>query len=637
MRTVTFSVAFQLRRLFAVLVLCTVTSVFVLLVHLHSLHVFSSDLISASQSSDESFDPEPRSAASSGELITLFASKSPEKIRPALNVRSVAPFPALFFRSDESLKSASRLQRIHLDQIEHERNQLLMTLLQNCSDSFARRQLIQLPSNPRPADLQRLLERLAARLSSSESLSSCTDRWQSVAGTSDLLQVYSAYLDFREQRVVRVVAIARTRSKPAFHCVLWLPNNHLKGQNFTGTFRPSSRLVPGTARPVRENWGLAFSAFYLHCQLPDHIPAPIAVTVVLDQSNVSATSTGAQSAVSRPARFTPSSAHSLSNLILITNHLRVQPVSWFANMIHDHSPLSISHAVSNLSESVTGQLAVCVKPIHFDYDQLNRLMEFVQFNRLLGVSHFVLYVQSVGPHVACLLRQFESRRIVTLLPWQGLRVKSQIDIRTQNLFAALNDCSMRLVGRYRYAAMIDLDELIVPRIDMSLVRLLARLRSLDRLRPMAGAYSFQNAFFYMGWPDDSAHSNRSLTTVKSLSISHRDDWPVPIVLRKTMRRSDLHPHRQRSKLIVRPDALLEVGNHFVWQFVAGFGAVHVNSRAAMLHHYRVCEFGGDKCLKSKSIVDRRVHAWNSSLLSTLEQVRHEYRDTCQPPLSLSNG
>lgn len=36
-------------------------------------------------------------------------------------------------------------------------------------------------------------------------------------------------------------------------------------------------------------------------------------------------------------------------------------------------------------------------------------------------------------------------------------------IRTEGIFAALNDCNLRNVGRYHHTLMIDLDEYIIPR------------------------------------------------------------------------------------------------------------------------------------------------------------------------------
>ena len=50
---------------------------------------------------------------------------------------------------------------------------------------------------------------------------------------------------------------------------------------------------------------------------------------------------------------------------------------------------------------------------------------------------------------------------VDLLPWK-LDMISQKEIRTEGLFAALNDCLYRNMRTVQYLMMMDLDELIIP-------------------------------------------------------------------------------------------------------------------------------------------------------------------------------
>jgi len=140
-------------------------------------------------------------------------------------------------------------------------------------------------------------------------------------------------------------------------------------------------------------------------------------------------------------------------------------------------------------DNIPDRIAVCVKPLHFNYDQALYLMEYLEFYALLGVSHFTFYNHTLGPHASCVLQSYQQglvpgnltahdlepllpadaannatprvlrtqyeRPTVSILPW-NLRMRSQKEIRTEGLFAALNDCLYRTMYRYKYLALVDL-------------------------------------------------------------------------------------------------------------------------------------------------------------------------------------
>ena len=77
------------------------------------------------------------------------------------------------------------------------------------------------------------------------------------------------------------------------------------------------------------------------------------------------------------------------------------------------------------------------------------------------LCRFTMYNDTVSPEVSCLLEHYTRTGVLTLLPWR-LDLASQKEIRTEGLFAALNDCLYRNMGRVQYLVMMDLDELIIP-------------------------------------------------------------------------------------------------------------------------------------------------------------------------------
>ncbi|XP_053960251.1 uncharacterized protein LOC128864555 isoform X1 [Anastrepha ludens] len=225
---------------------------------------------------------------------------------------------------------------------------------------------------------------------------------------------------------------------------------------------------------------------------------------------------------------------------------------------------------------------------------------------------------------------------INILPW-NLRMRSQKEIRTEGLFAALNDCLYRTMHRYRYLAMVDLDEFIVPRHNDTLNELINSLNHRFRYRNL-GAYSFQNAFFYLQFPDDplilQSHSQMlSQEQQQQQPYAHKNPGlrASLVTQRKTRRRLKLHPQKQRSKYICKPESVIEAGNHFVWEFSPAKGSLNVPPTDGILQHYRVCEFGGNDCIKAPSVVDRTATKYVNRLVERVELVYKHLKKRCDLP------
>jgi len=105
------------------------------------------------------------------------------------------------------------------------------------------------------------------------------------------------------------------------------------------------------------------------------------------------------------------------------------------------------------------------------------------------------------------------------------------------------------------------------------------------------------------------------------------------VLRKTRRKSKFNPQKQRSKYICVPRNVKEAGNHFIWEFGRGSN-LNVPTKYGYLHHYRVCEFGGDDCIHTESHVDRTMFHYRDRLLTNVNSVLKKLSDRCQLDQSL---
>uniref|UniRef100_A0A0K8SU52 Glycosyltransferase family 92 protein n=1 Tax=Lygus hesperus TaxID=30085 RepID=A0A0K8SU52_LYGHE len=382
--------------------------------------------------------------------------------------------------------------------------------------------------------------------------------WQSVAGTRFKFFVFSAYYDGRGARMVRVMGATKTRGPDRVWCVLWY-------QSFNST---TTLTVPAKVKVIRENWNLKYSACFILCPLASNMSVPHSVSIM-----------------SR-AVLSPSNR-------LFVNH------AFEAAKAHP-TPQS-------------SKIGVCVKPLHFNYNQTLQLIEFIELNSLLGMDHITFYNDSISSTTDCVLKHYMSEGRVTVLRWK-LDMVSQREIRTEGLFAALNDCLYRSMYDFGYVALIDLDEIVMPKHNDTIQQFIEWMGT--RLNTKStGSYSFQNAFFYLQWPDDLMLSD----DVFESSLTS---------MRKTRRRAKLHPHKQRSKYICRPEFVIEAGNHFVWEFVPGHGTLNVPADAGILNHYRVCEFGGDDCVKSASVIDRTAFRYKDRLVARVKKKWKELQRTC---------
>ena len=414
-------------------------------------------------------------------------------------------------------------------------------------------------------------------------------RWQPVNRTRYKFYVYSAYYDARTRPLIRVIGATKTKRSDKVWCRLHYGQNietkvskTLPGEDQEEEAEMPPLLVPGGVTIIRENWNLKYSACFVLCSLPV------------------------------PVKYVPQSVSIVNSddfeAAMASNQLPV---------------LNAVEGTGTWPVNAT-DVGVCVKPMHFHYNKTLELIEFIELNKILGVTKFTLYNDTVSPEVSCVLQHYMSEGTVSVLPWR-LNIDSQTEIRTEGLFAALNDCLYRNMNDFRYLMLIDFDEFIVPHTNDTLPQMLTHVDAQKiivtgnigrygvKVPPqpkVTSAYSFQNAFFYLQFADDSEAESEMR------------------VLRKTRRKSKFNPQKQRSKYICVPRNVKEAGNHFIWEFSRGSN-LNVPTKYGYLHHYRVCEFGGDDCVHTESHVDRTMFHYRDRLLNNVNDVVNKLSDRCQ--------
>lgn len=212
-------------------------------------------------------------------------------------------------------------------------------------------------------------------------------------------------------------------------------------------------------------------------------------------------------------------------------------------------------------------VSACVSPLHSKFNDKAQLMEWIELNKILGVEKFIFYLNSVSKNVLRVLKYYESKGDVSLMPWTLPRILGDASnnyLHYYGQLAALNDCLYRSKGKSHYISSTDLDEFIIPqrRNDFSWANLLSRL-------PSHSVYIVRCSFFSQrnGCSQNKICKNR--LTVDSYKL--RDDLILP--------------PGKRSKYIAKTDDVTTMGVHFTWELRTG-SEYTVSPEVALLHHYR---------------------------------------------------
>jgi len=179
-------------------------------------------------------------------------------------------------------------------------------------------------------------------------------------------------------------------------------------------------------------------------------------------------------------------------------------------------PVELPAAASHQRHSV----AVCVSATYGDVDA-RRLVEWIEMQQVLGAQLVVIYNHSVSPAAGRVLARYAAAPRVQLRQTHddadSQRVQPRddadtprVELRQTRAFThdaadallhmspVINDCIYRFSAQFHYFAVIDLDELIVPRHVETVPALIAALSA--RSGAPVALFAFRNAYFFLDIP-----------------------------------------------------------------------------------------------------------------------------------------
>ncbi|XP_055619761.1 uncharacterized protein LOC129764578 [Toxorhynchites rutilus septentrionalis] len=380
------------------------------------------------------------------------------------------------------------------------------------------------------------------------------DHWRDIGDPSKKCRIFSAFYDPRLEILenipkedglipygsIRVIAVLPLRVRGIFYC------------EFKHSRYRKSRQRADFVEPISEHRGLNFTASFVVCQLSYSrkdkkvfLPGEVGLSYDAEPSMINATS-----------------------------------------FIRIHYPMK---AVINNPVPEHG-LAVCIGPVHNNYTNALRMVEYVEYWRWQGSNRFYFYNQSATPSVHRVMNYYRRRRLAEVFDWRMEDYKHEEELRYAGIFAAINDCVYRaaFVGNFRFIAVVDLDEFIfqLEHPERPLIEFLERIDEQD-----VHSFHFRTVFFYSS----------------AANLSEVPDWAVNQYLYTQVRtKRTRHPMaiHVRSKYIAKGRKVIEAGNHFVWRALQDTSEVLIPPEEGLVYHYR------DQCPNYECedlIPDRRAH------------------------------
>ncbi|XP_045184464.2 uncharacterized protein LOC123542605 [Mercenaria mercenaria] len=213
------------------------------------------------------------------------------------------------------------------------------------------------------------------------------------------------------------------------------------------------------------------------------------------------------------------------------------------------------------------RFTVCLSPM-FQFDEVFRLVEWIEFNRILGAEKFLLYNYSTGVNVEKVIGYYVNSGTVKVIQWDiPFPPENNIEYFAQK--AALNDCIFRNKNVSEFVINIDKDEYVIPHAE-DLINWSQMIKLFDK--NYAG-YLIRHTFFRLDWK------------IKNQNFSERQYAEAHdlVTLTHFEHEKKIWPACHRSKYFART-AYVEFGN--IHEIPRG-RIFTVPTNIALLHHYRI--------------------------------------------------
>lgn len=232
--------------------------------------------------------------------------------------------------------------------------------------------------------------------------------------------------------------------------------------------------------------------------------------------------------------------------------------------------------------------AVCVKGLDFLHEDLSvRLVEWLELLFILGADKVYMYDLETHPNISKVLRYYEELGKIEVTPitlpgeqpnLPGLLhmyLKQKLTNKRQNELIPYNDCLYKNMYTYKFIALLDTDEVIMPKSVASWRALLNLVipKALALKKASRASYNVRNVYF--------------MDTMR-----HKHSWFSDIphymhMLQHVYRSVNYTKPGQYVKCFHNPERVLTLHNHFPLACLGGScSSYSIDTEDAQLQHYR---------------------------------------------------
>jgi hypothetical protein len=195
-------------------------------------------------------------------------------------------------------------------------------------------------------------------------------------------------------------------------------------------------------------------------------------------------------------------------------------------------------------------------------------VEWIEMQRLLGVEKFAMYIQSVGADVMPVLLHYSELGYLDLRSY-GL-IKDKIFKYPRS--TAVSDCMYRYMHSHKMILVLDMDEVIVPTEDITLMQLVKQIAHGTKVPVRGSHFQFQNVVYYTDEGEVNADNSKPFY-MKFMRYTHHG---VPM------------PFPGPMKSIQDPSVCIYTSNHYCMVLHPQANKIFVPSDIAYVHHYKPC-------------------------------------------------